>query len=47
MDCPSCEDHISWSYIEEECIEPNETFDCPNCNEKLRYAIDEGTYYGA
>ena len=34
-------------WIEDECIEPNEKFDCPSCNVTLRYVIDEGTYYGA
>ncbi|WP_175349853.1 hypothetical protein [Aliivibrio fischeri] len=33
-------------WVEGECIEPNEKFDCPSCGVTLRYAIDEGTYYG-
>lgn len=33
--------------IEDERIEPNEEFECPNCGVMLRYTIDEGTYYGA
>lgn len=47
MHCPSCEKHIGWDWLEVECIEPNEVFECPHCDESLRYEIDEGTYYGA
>lgn len=47
MQCPECENHFGWDWIEDECIEPNEEFDCPNCGVTLRYTIDEGTYYGA
>ncbi|MEZ9106415.1 hypothetical protein AB4561_13805 [Vibrio sp. 10N.222.55.A3] len=47
MQCPECEDHLGWDWIEDECIEPNEGFDCPSCGVALRYIIDEGTYYGA
>ncbi|MDN3613073.1 MAG: hypothetical protein ACPG5L_11410 [Vibrio gallaecicus] len=47
MDCPSCEENIGWDWVEEEEIEPNVEFDCPECNETLMYTIDEGTYYGA
>lgn len=46
MDCPSCEEHIGWEWVEEEAIEPNEIFECPECEESLRYLIDEGTYLG-
>ncbi|MDN3696533.1 hypothetical protein QWY97_04105 [Vibrio cortegadensis] len=47
MQCPECENHFGWDWIEDECIEPNEEFDCPSCGVMLRYIIDEGTYYGA
>ncbi|MEZ9763920.1 hypothetical protein [Vibrio lentus] len=47
MQCPECENHLGWDWIEDECIEPNKEFDCPNCGVALRYIIDEGTYYGA
>lgn len=47
MQCPECEDHFDWDWVEDECIEPNEEFDCPSCGVALRYIIDEGTYYGA
>ncbi|WP_318489145.1 hypothetical protein [Photobacterium leiognathi] len=47
MQCPECENHFGWDWIEDECIEPNEEFDCPSCSVTLRYIIDEGTYYGA
>lgn len=47
MQCPECENHFGWDWIEDECIEPNEEFDCPSCNVTLRYVIDEGAYYGA
>ena len=47
MECPSCEYHIRWDWLQEECIEHNDTFDCPRCGESLRYCVDEGTYYGA
>ncbi|WP_010451456.1 hypothetical protein [Vibrio rotiferianus] len=47
MQCPECEEQSSWDWIEDECIEPNEEFDCPSCGVTLRYIIDEGTYYGA
>ncbi|WP_198591716.1 hypothetical protein [Vibrio sp. 10N.286.49.B3] len=47
MQCPECEDHLGWDWIEDECIEPNEGVDCPSCGVALRYIIDEGTYYGA
>ncbi|EGU39918.1 MULTISPECIES: hypothetical protein [Vibrio] len=47
MDCPACEEHIGWEWVEEEAIEPNEEFDCPECEATLMYTIDEGTYYGA
>ena len=46
MDCPSCEEHIGWEWVEAETIEPNEIFECPECEESLRYLIDEGTYLG-
>ncbi|QFI36323.1 hypothetical protein FR932_00080 (plasmid) [Moritella marina ATCC 15381] len=47
MKCPTCEEHIGWDWVEDECIEPNLAFECPHCDEQLRYKIDEGTYYGA
>ncbi|HHY0444305.1 TPA: hypothetical protein ACVU4T_001203 [Vibrio parahaemolyticus] len=47
MQCPECEDSLDWDWIEDESIEPNERFDCPSCGVRLRYTIDEGTYYGA
>ncbi|MDH5896799.1 hypothetical protein [Vibrio splendidus] len=47
MECPACEEHIGWEWVEEAAIEPNEEFDCPECQEILMYTIDEGTYYGA
>lgn len=47
MECPTCEKHIGLDWIEDEDIEPNLDFDCPHCNETLRYEIDEGTYLGA
>jgi DNA-directed RNA polymerase subunit RPC12/RpoP len=47
MKCPSCEEHVGWDWIEDEAIEPNEEFECPECDVTLMYAIDEGTYYGA
>lgn len=47
MQCPECENHFSRDLIEDECIEPNEKFDCPSCSVVLRYILDEGTYYGA
>lgn len=47
MDCPTCDKHISWAWLEDECIDPNVVFHCPKCDEKLRYTTDEGTYYGA
>ncbi|MCW1891591.1 hypothetical protein OK016_30035 [Vibrio chagasii] len=47
MDCPACEEHIGWEWVEEAAIEPNEEFDCPGVKKHLMYTIDEGTYYGA
>ncbi|ERM61437.1 hypothetical protein [Vibrio cyclitrophicus] len=47
MQCPECENHFFRDLIEDECIEPNEKFDCPSCSVVLRYILDEGTYYGA
>lgn len=47
MYCPSCEKMIELDYLEDEGIEPNETFHCLYCDETLRYEIDESTYYGA
>jgi len=47
MKCPTCERLVRWDWIEDECIEPNVPFECPHCDEQLRYEIDEGTYYGA
>lgn len=47
MNCPSCDKHIRWDWLEHECIEANDEFECPECNTLLRYTIDEGTYYGA
>lgn len=47
MQCPKCENHFGWEWIEDEHIEPNEEFGCPNCGVTLCYTIDEGTYYGA
>ncbi len=47
MKCPACEEQIGWDWVEEEGIEPNETFECPECDESLMYKIDESTYYGA
>ena len=47
MKCPTCEKYIGWDWLKDECIEPNETFDCPHCDETLRYEVDEGTYFGA
>lgn len=46
MNCPSCEEHIGWEWVEDEAIEPNEIFKCPECSDSLRYYIDEGTYLG-
>lgn len=47
MRCPNCEKHLRRDWLEHECIEPNDTFDCPHCAEHLRYSVDEGTYFGA
>ena len=47
MECPNCDQFVSWSFIESEEIEPNEEFECPHCGVSLMYEIDEGTYYGA
>lgn len=47
MKCPECENHFGWDWLEDECIEANDEFDCPGCDVMLRYTIDEGTYYGA
>lgn len=47
MSCPTCEKQIGWDWLEDECIEPNEEFECPHCGETLRHEIDEGTYLGA
>ncbi|WP_162845620.1 hypothetical protein [Photobacterium swingsii] len=47
MHCPSCEKSLDWDWLEDECIEPHEVFECPHCRENLRYEIDEGTYLGA
>ena len=47
MRCPTCEKHIGWDWLEDECIEPNEAFNCPHCDEILCYEVDEGTYLGA
>lgn len=47
MKCPACEEQIGWDWVEEEGIEPNETFECPECDESLMYKIDESTYFGA
>lgn len=47
MQCPECEEQSGWDWIEDECIEPNEEFNCLSCGVMLRYIIDEGTYYGA
>ncbi len=47
MQCPECENYFGWDGVEDECIEPNDEFDCPRCSVTLRYSIDEGTYYGA
>lgn len=47
MRCPTCEKQIGWDWLEDECIDPNEEFECPRCGETLRYEVDEGTYLGA
>ena len=47
MKCPTCEKFIAFSWLETECIEPIEEFNCPHCDEVLRYEIDEETYLGA
>lgn len=47
MNCPACDKHIRHDYLEEECIEANDTFDCPVCAEKLRLIVDESSYQGA
>ena len=47
MKCPNCDYYIGWGFIEDECIDPNVTFECPKCEIKLRYYVDEGTYQGA
>ena len=46
MTCPTCLEYIGRDWVEGECIEPNLAFECPHCDEQLRYKIDEGTYYG-
>ena len=35
MKCPSCEEHVGWDWIEDEAIEPNEEFECPECERNL------------
>ena len=47
MKCPTCETFIAFDWLETECIEPKEEFNCPHYDEVLRYEIDEGTYLGA
>ena len=47
MHCTSCEKHLGWDWLEDECIDPNEEFEYTDCGENLRYEIDEGTYLGA
>ncbi|EOV0144160.1 hypothetical protein ACOIXN_001492 [Vibrio vulnificus] len=47
MRCPTCEKQIGWDRLEDECIDPNEEFECPHCGETLRHEVDEGTYLGA
>ncbi len=29
MRCPTCEKQIGWDWLEDECIDPNEEFECP------------------
>lgn len=29
MRCPTCEKHIGWDWLEDECIEPNKEFEYP------------------
>lgn len=31
MQCPECENYFGWDGVEDECIEPNDEFDCPRC----------------
>ncbi|MED5513955.1 MAG: hypothetical protein VYB81_14550 [Pseudomonadota bacterium] len=47
MKCPTCEKYIGRDWLENECVEPNEAFACPHCDETLRYEVDESTYFGA
>ena len=35
MKCPTCEKLIAFDWLEFECIEPNEEFNCPHCDEVL------------
>ncbi len=35
MRCPTCEKQIGWDWLEDECIEPNEEFECPHCGETI------------
>lgn len=47
MNCPKCDHHIRHDYLEDECIEANDTFDCASCSEALRLIVDESSYRGA
>ncbi|MDP5253443.1 MULTISPECIES: hypothetical protein [unclassified Vibrio] len=47
MHCPACEQTIDWAFLQDDDIEANQLFECPHCEEALRYQIDEGTYLGA
>jgi hypothetical protein len=44
MQCPECEKNLLCSFIGSEGIQPNELFQCDNCNVDLSVEIDEGTF---
>lgn len=47
MQCPTCEYSLDWELLQDDEIEANQVFACPQCDEALRYQIDEGSYLGA
>jgi len=47
MNCPNCDKHIRFDWLQEECIDAGDEFDCPKCRTTLRLIEDEGGYTGA
>lgn len=48
MKCPHCDNTIRFDWLELECIEGNDEFECPSCQVELIYIEDESDslYHG-